>query len=219
MDNMKELMGVLKLSFPDVTVFDTKYQFEKALYENNVRMYNKGGKDIYGFTTDNKIFINPEHMNEGVLLHEYGHVWQDFLRKQNNDLLNIGYDLIQRDKGFEEYRLIYGKKNADGSENIDLALDEYMADLISKRGQALLEASNRSRFVNWLNGVFTYIKQFFTKFTNMTSQQVQGMTMNEFIDGSISSMLSGRMNTKAEREQIQKVRFNKKSPADDIKTL
>ena len=219
MDNMKELMGVLKLSFPDVTVFDTKYQFEKALYENNVRMYNKGGKDIYGFTTDNKIFINPEHMNEGVLLHEYGHVWQDFLRKQNNDLLNIGYDLIQRDKGFEEYRLIYGKKNADGSENIDLALDEYMADLISKRGQALLEASNRSRFVNWLNGVFTYIKQFFTKFTNMTSQQVQGMTMNEFIDGSISSMLSGRMNTKTEREQIQKVRFNKKSPADDIKTL
>ena len=219
MDNMKELMGVLKLSFPDVSVFDTQYEFEKGLLENNVRMYNKGGKDIYGFTTGNKIFLNPKHINEGVLLHEYGHVWQDFLRKNNMDLLNVGYDLIQKDKGFEEYKIIYGEKNADGTDNFDVARDEYMADLISTRGQALLEAANRSRFVNFLNAVFTYIKRFFRKFTNMSPEQVQGMTMGEFIDGSISSILSARMNTEQETKKIKNIRFNKRSPADDIRTL
>ena len=56
---------------------------------------------IFSFTTGNKIFLNPKHINEGVLLHEYGHVWQDFLRKNNMDLLNVGYDLIQKDKGFD----------------------------------------------------------------------------------------------------------------------
>lgn len=186
-DAMSQLMGKLKLAFPSVTVIDTKQEFENKLSDPSIRKFVRNGETVYGFTTTEdgspKVFLNPDHKSTKLALHEYGHVWMDFLRQNNKDLLDTGFSLLEGTSALEKAVLEHG--------NNQLAREEAMAELIANRGETIIEAANKSAFVNWLTGVFNYIKEKFKGFAGMSSEEVQKMTLEDFVDGSLSSMLSG----------------------------
>ena len=201
MDAMSQLMGKLKLAFPGVTVIDSKQEFEDKLGDPSIQKFVRNGEVVYGFTTtDNgspKVFLNPDYKSTKLALHEYGHIWMDFLRQNNKDLLDTGFSLLEGTSALEKAVLEHG--------NTQLAREEAMAELIANRGETIIEASNKSAFVNWLTGVFNYIKKNFKGFVGMSAEEVQNMTLEDFVDGSLSSMLSG------EEIKIQdvNVRFSK----------
>ena len=207
-DNMSQLMGKLKLSFPDVTVIDSKQEFDEKIGDPEIKKFVKNGESVYGFTlTDDgnvKVFLNPDYKSTKLALHEYGHVWMDFLRKNNNDLLNTGFSLLEGTKMLEKSILEHGDN--------ELAREEAMAELISNRGETLIEAANKSKFINWLTGVFNYVKEKFKDFAGMTSEEVQNMSLEDFVDGSLSSMLSGQ---EIKTENV-KLRFSKTGIQDII---
>ena len=204
---MRTLMSQLKLSFPDVSVADTQQEFENKLAEPEVKKYVKRGDVIYGFTVEEngspKIYINPEYASTKVLLHEYGHVWQDYLKQNNPELLQAGYGLLEGSDALYKAQMEYGDS--------ELAREEALNELISNRGQSIVDASLRSRFLNWLNGMFNYIKNKFKPFTQMTADDFQNMTLEEFVDGSLASMLEGDAK---KVEEIAGVRFSKQNIGD-----
>ena len=207
-DNMSQLMGKLKLSFPGVTVIDSKQEFDAKLGDPTIQKFVRNGETVYGFTTTEdgspKIFLNPDYKSTKLALHEYGHVWMDFLRKNNKDLLDTGFSLLEGTLALDKSILEHG--------NNQLAREEAMAELIANRGETIIEAANRSKFLNWLTGVFNYVKEKFKGFAGMTSEQVQNMTLEDFVDGSLSSMLSGE---EIKVEDV-KVKFSKTGIQDII---
>ena len=54
MDNMKKLMGLLKITFPDVDLIVNAADFEAALNQPDVKSYIKKGDVIYGFVQGKK---------------------------------------------------------------------------------------------------------------------------------------------------------------------
>ena len=208
MDNMKKLMGLLKITFPDVDLVDNAADFEAALNQPDVKSYIKKGDVIYGFVQGKKIFVNPKYADSKVVLHEYGHVWLDFLKQNNPELLQVGYNLLEGSLDLEKYKLMHG--------DTELAREELMVDLISSKGERIGDAATKSTFKNWLVGFWNYIKRLFKSFFNMTPDEIQNMTLDDFINGALSSMLSGQ---RIRTQGLKDIKFSKKTPANEIEVL
>ena len=211
-DNMRDLMSQLKLTFPNVMVTDTQQEFDLKVQDPSVTKFVKKGDIIYGFTKQENgspvVYLNPKYKSTKVILHEYGHVWLEFLKQNNPELLAKGYSLLEGTEGLYKSKLIHG--------DTELAYEEAMAEAISNKGDSIGEASIRSRFLNWLNGVFSYIKSKFKAFSEMTSEEIQNMSLEDFVDGSLASMLDGdskRVN------EISKIKFSKSNLKETMEDL
>lgn len=200
MTELQKLLGKLKLAFPSVTIVDTREEFLKELENPNVKRFVKDGDVVYGFTKDGKVFLNPEVANSNTAIHEYSHIWTGFLKENNPSLLKKGYDLL-------EGTSILNNKIAEFGDN-ELARDEAMAELIANKGETIIEAGIRSKFINWLNAVFNYVKANFKSFDKMSATELQNLNLNQFLDGALSSLLGGKEVTSKEIKGIG-VKFSK----------
>ena len=203
---LQKVLGKLKLAFPNVVIVDTQEEFQKALEDENVKKFVKDGDVIYGFTKDGKIFLNPEKANTNTAIHEFSHVWMGFLRKNNPQLLKKGYSLL-------EGTSILNDKIKEFGDN-ELAREEAMAELIANRGETIIEAGKKSKFKNWLNALFTYVKSKFKSFDKLSPEEFQNITLEEFVDGSLKSLLKGEEITREEIKDIE-VKFKKENNKQD----
>ena len=207
MTNLQKLIAKLKLAFPTITIVDTQQEFDEALQDPNVKQFVKDGEVVYGFTTDGKIFLNPDKANSNTAIHEFAHIWMNFLKLNNPGLLQKGFDLL-------EGTSILKQKIKELGDN-ELAREEAMADLIASRGELLVEAGARSKFKSWLNAVFNYVKSKFKAFETLSPEQFQKLTLNQFVDGSLASLLSGKEITSNQIKSLQ-VLFSKQNDIDYI---
>lgn len=207
MTELQKLLGKLKLAFPSVTIVDTREEFLKELENPNVNRFVKDGDIVYGFTKDGKVFLNPEKANSNTAIHEYSHIWTGFLKENNPILLKKGYDLL-------EGTSILNDKISQFGDN-ELARDEAMAELIANKGETIIEAGIRSKFINWLNAVFNYIKTNFKSFDKMSATELQNLNLNQFLDGALSSLLGGKEITSKEVKGIG-VKFSKQTNKQEL---
>jgi uncharacterized protein YijF (DUF1287 family) len=207
MTDIQKLLGKLKLAFPSVTIVDTKEEFEKELNKPEVKKFIKDGDIVYGFTKDGKIFLNPEKANSNTAIHEFSHLWMEFLKKNNPNLLKKGYSLLEGTSILKEKIKEFGDN--------ELAREEAMAELIANKGETLIEAGKKSKFKNWLNAVFNYVKSKFKSFDKLSPEQFQNITLNEFVDGSLKSLLKGEEITTEEIKGAG-IKFQKQSKDNAI---
>jgi hypothetical protein len=207
MTEIQKLLGKLRLAFPSVTVVDTQEEFNSALENPDVKQFVKDGEVVYGFTKDGKVFLNPNKANSNTAIHEFSHIWMNFLKENNPKLLAKGYSLLE---GTE----VLKRKIAELGD-VELAREEALAELIANKGETLIEAGKKSKFKNWLNAVFTYVKSKFKAFDKLTPEQFQDISLNEFIDGSLASLLGGKEITSKEIKNID-VLFSKGRPKEAV---
>ena len=160
MSDVDVLAAKFRFAFPGVPVVSTKAEFEAALKEPGVRTKVSEGKTILGMTKDGKIFLNPDQASLGTPIHEFGHVWIDFLRsKASGDsgtaLLNRGLKLVEGTKALEVAIEKYGDNK--------LAREEALVELMANKGETIIDAGNKSKFLDWLNATFKYIQKKFVK--------------------------------------------------------
>ena len=202
MTDIQKLLAKLKLAFPSVTISDTVEEFNKALEDPSVKAFTRDGDIIYGFTKGNKVFLNPAIATENTAIHEFAHIWMGFLRQNNPKLLQKGFDLAKKSE-------LYKRKLAENNGDVDLAAEETLAELIASKGEAIfLAAKDASNFKDWLNAMYTYIKTKIPGFKNLTPKQFENLTLEEFVDNSLNSLLSGKEVTQKEVKSI-KVLFSK----------
>jgi len=156
--DLKILIGKLKFAFPGVTVVTTKQEFDEMLKQPGVRTKITKGKTILGITADGRIFLNPESSSLATPIHEFAHIWVDFLRskasgQEGTDLFKKGIELVEGTDALNKAIEKYGD-NA-------LAREEALVELIASKGETIINASKKSDFIEWLNGVFKYIKEKF----------------------------------------------------------
>lgn len=183
-DNLSKLIGFLNLSFPDVTFFTDKQSFQDVLSSEGVKEYLKDGDVIYGVTKDGNIYLNPEIATYNTAIHEMGHIWVDFIENTNPALFAQGLKLVEGTPEFESAKARLG-------DNV-FARKEALAMLIGNRGETIADAAMQSQFKEWLVGVWKYLQEIFPNLRKLTPQQIETLSLSDFLGGALQDILSGK---------------------------
>jgi hypothetical protein len=189
MTDLQILLGKLKFAFPDVAVATTIEEFNEVLQQPGVRTKVSEGKVILGMTKDGKIFLNPERESLATPIHEYGHIWIDYLRskvsgERGTALLNRGLKLVENTQALKDAIAKYG--------DTKLAREEALVELMATKGNTIIEASKKSQFKEWMNATFKYIKEKFTTSEGLTSNAIKKMSLDEFINTGLADLFKGK---------------------------
>ena len=183
-DDAVRVIAALQLSFPDSQFFTDQATWEEIMASDNVQKRISEGDVVYGFTVDGDVYLNPEFMDFNTPIHEAGHLWVDFIEQNNQKLFQKGIELVEGTKELKEAIAEYG-------DNI-FARKEALAILIGNKGETIVNASQQSKFENWLMAVMKYIQQKFPSLRKLTPQQVSELTLQEFVGGAIKEVLGGK---------------------------
>jgi hypothetical protein len=188
------LAAKLRFAFPDVTVSNSQEEFDRVLQEEGVRTKESDGKVILGLTKDGKVYLNPDSDSLATPIHEFGHIWIDFLRseasKEKGDaLLAKGLSLVEGTKALQQAIAKYGD-NA-------LAREEALVELMATKGEDIINKSKKKEFKNWLNALFKYVKEFFTTTEQLFKgkdfeKTLKDMSLDDFINIGLADLLKGK---------------------------
>lgn len=192
MSNAQKLSAWINKSFPSVIMSTDAETFANVLKSEGVRVQLKGDEVVYGVTVDGDIYINPDvHNSDSALfnttIHEFGHVWLNFLETtaEGKRLLNRGVDLVKKTGEYQDQL-----KKFNGNQT--KAANEALAILIGNRGETIVNASLKSKFQEWLLGMWKYVKDKFKLSGDLTPQEIQDLTLDQFLGTAIADLFSGK---------------------------
>jgi hypothetical protein len=183
------LIGKLKFAFPGVSVTTTIEEFNNILSQPGIRTKESNGRVILGLTTDGKIYLNPEAQSLATPIHEFGHIWLDFLRskdskKRGDKLLARGLKLVEGTPELTKAIEKYGDNK--------LAREEALVELLATKGETIVNAGQRSNFKEWMNAMFKYIKEKFTTSADLKIKDINKMTLDDFINTGLADLFQGK---------------------------
>jgi hypothetical protein len=190
--NVFKLTSFMNVAFPNVNISTDMNTFNNVIESDGVRVYLKGDEIIYGVTVDGDVYINPDvHNSESEVfntaIHEMGHVWTDYLQTsaKGRTIYKKGIELVKQTK---EYQKQLKRFNGDSQK----AANEAMAILIGNKGQTIADASLKSKFKEWLLGMWKYIKSQFKQTQDLTEEEIQNLTLDEFIGSALADIFAGK---------------------------
>jgi hypothetical protein len=144
---------------------------------------------VYGFTEGKTVYLNPDLMNANTPIHEFAHLWVDFIKENNKALWERGKKLIEGSVYWDAVNNNPFYKNL----SYDQKIDEAMAMAIGDKGEAVFHTQNILQIANlrnWLNEVWSWIGSK-VGIRGLTSMQIEDMTLEQFTTGAVADLLSG----------------------------
>lgn len=203
-ETRQELVDLLSKAFPGVKVFDSVEAFEENINKPGiVKRLTKDGYIAYGAKGDGSIYLNPDDKTLSLPLHEFGHMFIDYLKSKRSGekgtkLYKRGLQLItSTEKGQEEYDKqvkIYGEGNKAREE----ALVEYIAQEGKRRaGQAQKGKAAKSGLAKWFDLLMNFVRRQFLKLKDLFAsktfaQDIKGMSLDDFVNMSLRELLGGQ---------------------------
>ena len=189
MSNLDILIGKLKFAFPSVNVSTSQVEFDAILSQPGVRTQESNGKIILGLTKDGQIYINPAFDSLATPIHEFGHIWTDFLRsdasgEKGTALLARGLKLVEGTDALKSAIEKYG--------DTKLAREEALVELMATKGETITNAAQQSKFKEWMNATFKYIQEKFTTSKDLKIEDIENLTLDEFINTGLADLFSGK---------------------------
>jgi len=191
---LSKLIGFLNLSFPDVTFFTDQQSFDDIVSSQNVKKYVKDGEVIYGLTTNGKIYLNPSISTANTAIHEMGHIWVDYTQNMNPELFNKGISLVE---GTDEFI----KSKSQLGDTLE-ARKEALAMLIGNRGETITNAAQKSKFKEWLVGLWKFLQEQFPSLRSLKPDEIEKLTLEQFIGGALKDVLSGKTISSVQEEYV-----------------
>ena len=214
-DNVNKLVSFLRKAFPSVTLSVDSKEFNEVMNSEGVKKYLKGGEVVYGVTVNGDVYVNPDiHNSESAIfntaIHEMGHVWTDFLQttEKGREIYNKGVELVKETDVYKKQLEVF---NGD----VAKAANEALAILIGNKGETITQGALKSEFTEWLLGLWNYIKQEFKLSKDLTAEDVQGLTLDQFLGTALADILSGEeiKTTKKQRAEMKSSAAFKKADA------
>ena len=117
--------------------------------------------EVYGFTFEGEIYVDEELVNSNVLAHEYTHIWDKFVQKNNPELWQKGMTCL---KGTSLWYEITEDKNYENLRTDDEILSECHARIVGKMAGKILERIaaqdgelTRDKIIDWDIEVNEYV--------------------------------------------------------------
>lgn len=96
----------------------------------------KRNENVYGFTYEGKIYLNPDVMNSETAVHEYTHLWDNLTRKDNPELWNKGLKIFKGTSLWNE--VINDSHYQDIKDDENLVLSECHARICGRVADSVL---------------------------------------------------------------------------------
>lgn len=135
---------------------------DKDMSINNRVQYMKSENgEVYGFAFDGEIYIDEDLVNSNVLAHEYTHIWDNYVQKNNPELWQKGMTCL---KGTSLWYEITEDKNYENLRTDDEILSECHARIVGKMAEQILERIaardgelTKDKIIDWDREVSEYV--------------------------------------------------------------
>jgi hypothetical protein len=188
LDFAKRSVEVLKEALGINVVMD-QVGFDKAVaaYKQKTGL---DASDANGFMLNGTVFLNPSRINKDTAAHEFAHVYLAHMAKNHRALFDKGVALIKQTKYFTDVQKNPAYANIteieQAEEALAQAIGERSADKLLFRMGSM---SMKNKFMSWLNEMKKWLNEtFFMDY----SGEIDAMTIDEFLDGSVHDLLGGK---------------------------
>lgn len=143
--------------------------------------------NVYGYVTpDGVIHLDAQNMNANTPIHEFGHLWNDHIKRNNPELYKKGVELIKQSPYYWE-RIYNNPAYSNLSE--EAKIDEALAMAYGDKGEHFVNRTMKQRFVDWLADVWKSIKEAFGINTDVA---IEDMSLSDFTDRAVNELLGGK---------------------------
>ena len=202
--------------FKDPTGLAEREEVNVSSTANEVKFLRTDSGEVYGFTKDGKIYIDPRKETAETPVHEFTHLWADGLRKANPKAWEQLKNELEKEKDLFDYvKSLYPELSGD-----DL-MDEVFAHFSGRRGAERLR-SEQEKMMQKANGIFDKAKitTMFDKLRNILhdfwaqardlfagkTEGIERLSAEDFADMALADLIKGE---KPLVEGKKETRFNK----------
>ena len=156
-------------------------------------------------TGSNEVFINTDLATPDTPIHEFSHLYNTWLQQNRPELWNKGKSLVEAElnKADSEIKdVIDYVRSTQPTLSGDALIDEILAELVGRRGQALIESKSTTGLAGWLKEVWAEIANMLG-LSQMSAEQVSKLTIMEYADAMSIDLLSGRDLKKQKRFTVK----------------
>jgi hypothetical protein len=184
----KLIEGLKKSGLAKDVVIDSK-AYAKAWDKQKRRFTDKTGQ-VYGFVTkDGTVYLNPDLMNANTPVHEFGHLWNSFVKENNRKLYDRGAELVKQ----SEY---WARVNADpyySGLSEEERVDEALAMAIGDTGELAVRSGDILSIAGlkaWLREVWEWLGSK-TGIRGLSAERIADLTLEEFARGAVADLMGG----------------------------
>ncbi len=183
----------------EVVTLQMRVSKSASAYIDNVMLKSKLVNDLdiaffvqdnqtYGFAHNGKIYLNPDTLGTEVAVHEYTHLWDNLIQKDNPELWNKGLEIFKGTSIWNE--VVNDEHYADIKEDENLVLSECHALITGKVAKAALRkiaevdgTEKQADMIDWdketINFIFENYRDVFAKNGFETVAEFAAASMKE----------------------------------------
>jgi hypothetical protein len=189
--HIRAMAKKLEENFPGTSAVTDQAAFDKVFTERVMKEFptlnESNKKEVKGFYDEstNTIFLNPESATLGTAIHEFTHVWLNYVKVNNTNLYNKMMDLAKNDAGIMGLVAGIAEYNTP-----DIQAMEAIVHAIEHRAELALQSKDApalQQLLKFVQEMFNYLQ----KTLNLTDKPFDEYTLSEFIDRGAYEVLSG----------------------------
>ena len=193
LDRFKGQKPLSDSEFRDIYNKSKKAKIENKDGDKFTKFMAKPSGDILGFTYGKKIYLNASKINPNTPIHEGGHIWTKWVKKNNSKVYDRGMELVKNSKYLERAKSskFYQEQAAKlpQAEREAYFQEEALAMAIGDKGAQFVAEAKKSSFKEWLDNLWNAIKNA-AGFDNITAKELQNLTFDEFAKRAARDILS-----------------------------
>ena len=145
--------------------------------------------EVYGFTYNGKIYLDPTTMNVEAPIHEYTELWSAVIEKQNPELWAKGKELLKQTNMWKVVNSDPNYKNLSEDLRASETLSRIVAAEAAKKINEVSDSKNLiAKLRAWIRKFWNTLKATFSKWSakdidNLTLREFKAMPLRDFIEG------------------------------------
>lgn len=145
-----------------------------------------------GFVHGKDVYLNKDSATDSTKVHEFNHLYSDYLKKNKKELYERGIELIEKeialgDKSEIKNIINFVKINQPNLKG-EAFSEEVLTELIGRRGAEILES--KSTLGKFIDEIWSEIKNLLG-LSQYTVEQVMNMTLQEYADATAVDLIRG----------------------------
>lgn len=208
--------GYTGIKYPAGTIMGGGYGATNYVVfnENNARIVdhiqfmsdNRGTGKVYGWTDGSGIYLTPLGMNPNSPIHEYTHIWDQYIQKENPKLWKEMVDTFKKTQMWQQvrenpnYRSIWDDDDRMASE-VHSRLSGAMSEEEFMAAAAADKAADSESLINKVKDV---LRRFWEAIARMFGKKVD--RLDEFVRMPLRDLLEKRFNPMREKSDIMQQR-------------
>jgi hypothetical protein len=178
-------------------------EFLKEIGYENVQAQADFVRTPNGFVYQGKVYINSDKVNSSTLVHEFGHLWNTYMKANHKAVYDKGLKLVE---GTEYHDAVINNTAYDNL-TPEQKLEEALAIAIGEKGVKILDEAKSGGFKEWFKVLFKRIAAGL-RLSNIKPDKLADLNLKQFTDLAAAEILSGKditgRETKASRDAAKR---------------